>query len=160
MSLLNPLSVSDRILFGAQCVCVTDSWLCLQLAHATEMKEDEDKGDRGTHLFALSLPNQCFGFFSFLNWKSCYVNHQWKNFSVSEHRRSLLCLHDFIFCLDLYDNEDEINEHQPFPSLSQVIGFSYLLHPIYYITVWTSLFNVSVSLLLFKSSLLFLLFLW
>lgn len=88
-------------------------------------------------LFASSLSIQCFGFF-FLHTKSRYANHRWKNFSVSE-QRSLLCLHYFIFCLDLYDNEDEINEHQPFPSLLQVIGLIYLLHRSY----GRDFFNVS-----------------
>lgn len=94
------------------------------------MKEDEDKGDRGTHFLPYHYLISVLDSFSCT--QSCYVNHWWKNVSVSEQRGSLLCLHFFIFCVDLYDSEDEINEHQPFPSLSQVILF------IYYITFITS----------------------
>lgn len=42
---------------------------------------------------------------------------------MSQQIRLVLCHNFFILYSDEYDNDDEIDEHQPFPSLSQVISF-------------------------------------
>lgn len=72
-------------------------------------------------LFALSSPYQCFGFF-------CLSSVMQTDFQQT---RSLLCHIPFIFYSDEYDNDDEVNEHQPFPSLSQVISFLQLSESLY-----------------------------
>lgn len=51
--------------------------------------------------------------------------------SLSQQIRLVLCRNSFIFYSDEYDNDDEINEHQPFPSLSQVIYFLQLPKSLY-----------------------------
>lgn len=59
--------------------------------------------------------------------KKCYANR----FSVSQQIRLVLCHNSFVFYSDEYDNDEEIDEHQPFPSLSQVIYFLQLPKSLY-----------------------------
>lgn len=70
--------------------------------------------------------------------KKCYANR----FSVSQQIKLVLCHNSFMFYSDNYDNDDEIDEHQPFPSLSQVISF--LLYPRAFIQKQLSFLTVLV----------------
>lgn len=72
----------------------------LQLAHSQEQKEEDDKGKLGGHLQKLQTHKQII-------------------VKVSNRHLCPLCF-SFLRGLDVLDEGDEVDEHQPFPSLSQV----------------------------------------